>query len=153
MKKQIRLLGGFLLLSVLAAQSACGIFQSGFDRNRRLWRESNIKNYRMTIDLKKTGHAAPYGKFIITVRGGAAESIMIADKPENDIRNERFEKYETIDKIFEIIEREEKEKWISDITEIEYDSKLGYPQKLRRDNYSALDDELFFQVLQFEVLE
>ncbi|MGI8641846.1 MAG: DUF6174 domain-containing protein [Pyrinomonadaceae bacterium] len=157
MKKQIRLLFGFLLLSVLATQSSCNIFQhyteSNFDRNRRLWRESKITNYRMTVDLQKTGHAAPMGKFIITVRGGVAESIKSANDPEYVLRKDRFEKYDTIDKIFDIIEREEKEKWYSDIKEMEYDSKLGYPKKLRLDNFSAMDDELFFQVLQFEVLE
>ncbi|MBA3633280.1 MAG: hypothetical protein H0W58_10815 [Acidobacteria bacterium] len=155
-KKQFKILTGCLLLAALTTQFSCGTLrQIELNSNRRLWRESKITNYRMTVDLQKTGHATPMGKFIITVRGGVAESIKLANNPEVDLSNSvlKFGGYETIEDIFDYIESTENKSRSWDKREIEYDSKLGYPKKVNLDKSGVLDDELFFQVLQFEVLE
>lgn len=156
MKKQIRILPELLLIAILITQFSCGILrQIELDRNRRLWRESKITNYKMTVDLQKTGHATPMGKFIITVRGGIAESIKSANNPQSDLSNSviKFGKYDTIEDIFEYVESVERETWDWEKREIEYDPKLGYPKKVNLDASRVFDEELFFQVLQFEVLE
>jgi len=154
--KQIRILRGLLLIAIMIAQFSCGTLrQSELDRNRQLWRESKITNYRMTVDLQKAGHATPNGKFVITVREASAESIKSVNNPEVDLRNGglKFERYDTIEDIFAYIENTEKETWSWNKREIEYDPKLGYPKKVELDTTQAVDEELFFAVLQFEVLE
>jgi hypothetical protein len=145
-------LSALLLTAILTAQFSCGIFQ-GLERNRRLWRESKITNYRMTVNIQKTGHAAPSGKFIVTVREGKTESIKLFDKPEADPSTVKFGRYVTIDELFDYIEKAEKETWSWDKKEIEYDAKLGYPKKVNLDASRVFDEELLFQVLEFEVLE
>lgn len=150
----MRLSAGLVLIVILASQFSCGTSgKAEFDRNRRLWRENNIKNYRMTVDLKKAGHAAPNGKFIINVRDGRSESIRNAADQEPVPEIVRFGKYTTLDEIFEYIEAEEQRGGNWDIKEIEYDPKFGYPRKVNLDKARVLDDELSFQVLQFETSE
>lgn len=105
----------------------------------------------MTVDLQKTGHATPMGKFIITVRGGVAESVTSATDPDFVLSKKMFENYDTMEKIFKIIEKEE---WgLFKTFETEYDSKLGYPKRINIDDHGSIDDEFFFEVLQFEILE
>ena len=153
----MRIRSALLLAAILAAQFSCGTLrQMEYDRNLRTWQESKIANYRMSVNLQKTGHAAPNGKFVITVRGGVAESIKGFDSDIDVWRPERFGGYNTIDNIFEFIERAEKRvqekngSW--NIREVEYDSKLGYPKRAKLDEARVLDDEILFEVLQFEIL-
>lgn len=138
-----------LIFIALIFQFSCTSLK--LERNRHLWRSSGVKNYRMTVDLQKTGHATPMGKFIITVRGGVAESVTSATDPDFILSPRMFENYDTMEKIFKIIEREE---WgFFKTFETEYDSKLGYPKRINIDDHNSLDDEFFFEVLQFEILE
>jgi hypothetical protein len=140
-----------LMLAVVAAGSCSRVDNGAIERNRRLWHESGIVNYRMTVDVQKTGHAMPMGKFIIEVRNREAVSIKLASDPTRDATAERFSLYDTIDDIFERIETAAVQR--PDKMDVEYDAKLGYPKKLNLDpNTSAMDDELFFQVLEFEAL-
>jgi hypothetical protein len=167
---QIKLLFGILFSAVFFTQISCGDLKeqtksdlkpnlprqtkSDLETNRDLWRKSEIENYKMTIKIDKTGHAAPNGKFIITVRGGVAESIVNFDKPDVDLRDSilRFENYDTIEDIFSFIQSSETEQnW--DRHEIEYDAKSGYPKKVDLDQSGVMDDELYFEVLEFEILE
>jgi hypothetical protein len=128
---------------------------SELERSRSLWRESGITNYRVTVDIQKTGHAAPSGKFIITVRKGVAKSIKPVDKPEVEVlgSNVKFESYETLEDIFLFIERADKKALKWNKRQVEYDSKLGYPKYVNMDEAGVLDDEMSYQVLQFEALE
>lgn len=136
---------------IAAAASCSAVNWVEIERNRRLWHESGMVNYRMTVDVQKPGHATPMGKFIIEVRDRQAVSIKLASDPTRDAMTERFSRYDTIDDIFNIIETAGVQR--PDKMDIEYDAKLGYPKKLNLDiSASALDDELFFQVLQFEAL-
>lgn len=154
LREKMRTLSGWLLIAILATQFACGTLREiEVGRNRRLWRESGIKNYRMTVEVQKTGHATPNGKFVITVRGGRPESIKRADNLEPVPESIKFGNYKTLDDIFEYIEIEEKDGGAWHTREVEYDSKLGYPKKVNLDKSGVLDEELYFQVLQFEVLE
>lgn len=114
----------------------------------------------MTIEIQKTGHAAPNGTFIITVRGGAAKSIKSADfNPDAELidSNLRFGNYNTIEGIFAYIKSAENEKRESNGSfnrwKVEYDSKLGYPKIVDLDQSKYIDDELYFEVLEFAVEE
>lgn len=143
-----------LLTTILATQFSCAVLQkSEFERNRRLWRESGVKNYRMTVDLQKTGHATPNGKFIITVRDGIAKSKQYADNLKPVPETVRFGSYVTLDEMFNYIEQAEKDTGDWHRKEIQYDAKLGYPKKVDMDKARSLDDEIYFYVLQFEILE
>lgn len=139
------------MAAAVTAGSCGGVSYAEIERNRRLWHDSGIVNYRMTVDVQKTGHATPMGKFIIEVRDRKAVSIKMASDPTRDAMTERFSRYDTLDDIFEIIEVENLQ--VPDKMDVEYDAKLGYPKRLNLDpSTSAMDDELFFQVLQFEAL-
>lgn len=148
-------------MAILSTQFSCAVLQKNeFDRNRKLWSESKITNYKMTINIDKTGHATPNGKFIITVRNGTAESIKMFDKPDVDLLQDsviRFGRYSTIEGIFSFIENAENDKeknnrsWARRITE--YDAKFGYPKKVDLDQSGVSDDELYFEVIEFEILE
>lgn len=151
-KKQAAILFG-ILLAILMMQISCGtLARTNFERNRKLWRDSGTVNYRIKIYINKTGHATPNGKFTITVRGGKAESIKREDNSPVDMNTARFWDYDTLDDIFDFIERGTKDAPYK--FEVEYDKQLGYPKKLDLDpKQRTLDDELFFQVLEFEVIE
>lgn len=144
-----------VLTTILATQFSCAKLQKNeFERNRNLWQESGVKNYKMTVDIKKTGHATPFGKFVITVREGVAPLVQTADNLKTVSEYVKFEGLRTLDDIFRYIERMEKDGGsFFDRREIEYDAKLGYPKKANLDNSGVLDDELSFQVLEFEILE
>jgi Family of unknown function (DUF6174) len=143
-----------LLTAILATQFSCVALQKNeFERNRRLWRESGVKNYQMTVDVEKTGHAAPIGKFIITVRDGVAKSIKNTKNVELISGIRGFDGLKTLDNIFDYIERTEEDTGIWDRRQIEYDEKFGYPKRVNLDKSGVLDDELYFEVLEFEILE
>lgn len=146
---------GIILFAVLATQISCSqIRQAELERSRSLWQESKIENYKMTIKIQKTGHATPGGTFVITVRDNVAKSIKPFDKPDIEMLDTQisFGRYDTIEDIFRFIELSEAEYgW--DRHEIEYDAKLGYPKKVDLDQSGVMDDELYFEVLEFEILE
>ena len=149
-------LKSLFFIAVWLFHTSCGSSSHlKLERNRRIWRESNTANYRMTVDLQKTGHAAPNGKFIITVRAGTAESIRPVSDPEVEVRKSvlRFDRYDTVEDIFNFIEATEKEDWDWNKREIEYDPQLGYPKKVNVDARRVFDEELFFEIQQFDRLE
>lgn len=154
-KSRIIKLYGFLLITVLVIQTSCVVAQFSdkqeLAKNRLLWKESGVKSYRMTVDLQKTGHATPMGKFIITVCQGTAVSIRTVDENRLIFNDRMFDRYDTIENIFDYIEIEIKESKSWHIKDIEYDSKLGYPKKVNFDS-PGVDDEFSFDVLNFEVL-
>ena len=152
---------GIIVFAVLSTQISCSqITQSEFERNHSLWLEQRIENYKMTIEIEKTGHAAPNGKFIVTVRGGVAKSIKSVDfNPDAELidSNIRFGNYNTIEGIFGYIKSAENEKRESNGSfnkwRVEYDSKLGYPKIVDLDRSGVMDDELYFEVLEFAIEE
>ncbi len=142
---------GFIFFAVLATQFACSpIRQTVNIRNQVLWRWNKIENYKMTVKIQKTGHATPNGTFIITVRDRIAKSIRPIDKPDVEMLDTeiRFTGYDTMEGIFRHIENAECGK-----CEIEYDWKLGYPKKVDLDQPGVFDDELSFEVLEFEAID
>lgn len=151
---------GIIFFAILASQISCRqITQSELERNRSLWLEKRIENYKMTIKIEKTGHAAPNGKFSITVRGGIAKSIKPIDKPDLEMLDTQiqFGRYSTVEAIFSFIVNAEADKQKNNRSwsrrNIEYDAKLGYPKKVDLDQSGVMDDELYFEVLEFAIEE
>ena len=149
----MKILGGILLLAALLPQISCAVFsdKAALEKNRRLWSESKISNYRMTTEIRKTGHRAPSGFALIEVRDQRAVSIMPAPGMQFGCAMGGCERYDTVEKIFAIIEdalKQSPEEFIA-----EYDSQYGYPKVLKLDvARTTLDDELTVKILQFEVL-
>lgn len=139
---------------ILAIQFSCvmrQIAKSKLERNRRLWHESKITDYKMTTKVFESGHATPSGTRIIEVRGGNAISIKLADTGVVD-NSEKWKAYDTVEKIFGVIERAIGKN--PQTLDVEYDERLGYPKKLRLEiSFSATDDELAVDILKIESLE
>lgn len=159
-------------LAIFAAAAVCacsniangGLFGSSLEANRKKWEASGITSYRMKTVVQKTGHAAPMGTFLITVRDGKVESVLAGGSPgtsrgkepdvpisDSDWLN-RFSPYDTIEDYFKIIDKAEEVS--NDIFETAYEPTLGYPRRLRLDpKKSTMDDELLVEVLTLEKLD
>jgi hypothetical protein len=153
--KNFKVFGAVLLLAALLAQFSCKTFsdKTALEKNRRLWNESRISNYRMTMEIMKTGHRTPMGTAVFEVRDQKAVSTTPATTGLQfacGVGN--CERYETVEKIFAIIEDAVGRN--PDRMKVEYDGQYGYPKTLNLDfNSRAMDDELSVKILQFEVLE
>jgi len=135
-------------------QFSCGFVRSvegEVERNRAKWNNSGIANYRMKMEVEKTGHAGPMGKIILEARDG--NSVLTRVDSEwygGDIA--KCAPYDTVPKMFDFIEQAAKRH--PDVLDVSYDPTLGYPTQLRLDGDSrAIDDELSWEVLQFEKIE
>jgi hypothetical protein len=144
------ILFGILLTAILAAQFSCA--RAKVESSRRLWNEKNIKNYNFTMHIQKTGHATPMGTVAIEVRDGTAISMKRVENQWLGGDVEKCEKYNTIEKIFDIVENASGA--FPDVFTVDFDSEFGYPKNLNLDpNRQATDDELSVKILQFEVVE
>ncbi len=152
--KYFRVLGAVLMGAALLSQFSCTAFfgKNSLDKNRSLWSESKIPNYRMTMEIRKTGHATPSGFALVEVRDGKAVSASPAPGLQNGCWNDNCAKYDTVEKIFAIIENALKQNPDELITE--YDAKYGYPKHLRMDiARTTFDDELMIKIRQLEIIE
>jgi hypothetical protein len=94
-----------------------------FEKNRKLWAESKISNYNMTVNIITITQNETAGPVLIKVRAGKPISIELLTKSDNR-SVEPYNNYDTIEKIFDNIE-EKIEK--GDRITVEYNKKLGYP--------------------------
>jgi hypothetical protein len=153
--KHFKIIVELLLLAALLSQFSCKSFsdKTAFEKNRRLWHESKISNYRMTMEIMKTGHRTPMGTAVFEVRDGK----MVSGTPSPTglqfaCGTGSCEPYDSVEKIFGIIEDAIRRN--PDRLKVEYDEKYGYPKSLVLDfNARAMDDELSVKILQFEVLQ
>lgn len=152
--KHFRVFGAILFLAALFLQFSCTTIFGGFSltKNRNLWKESKIRNYRMTMEIRKTGHATPSGFAVVEVRDGKAVSINPAPGLQMGCWNNNCSRYETVEQIFAIIEDAQKQSPEELITE--YDAQYGYPTHVRMDIAKrTFDDELMIKIMQLEVIE
>lgn len=152
--KCFRIFGVILLTAGLLSQFSCTsapLDKSSFNKNRSLWNESKISNYRMTMEIRKTGHATPSGFAVVEVRDGKAVSIGPAPDLHYGCWNNNCSNYDTVEKIFAIIEGALNQSPDELITE--YDANHGYPKDLRMDiAKTTFDDELMVKIMQLEVI-
>ena len=141
-----------MLALILAACSAGST--SDFDKNLAKWSGANISHYRYQLFI---GCFCPFGgdmPLTIEVKDGEVVSMTRSDgtavnstDPSYDI----FESYATIDRVFLKLEADQS----GDADEViaTFDSNYGFPANVAVDNIKeAIDDEISYQVSEFEVL-
>lgn len=143
-----------LLITVLAALllSACSVFggmQLSNARNR--WQSSSLTHYRYDL------HVGCFCAFVekmpltIEVQDGRVVSMQYQDGTAVSAEDRQiFERYETIDKLFDFTAESQKK---ADEIKISYDPAYGFPDNVYIDFIrQAADDELSLQVTKFEKL-
>jgi len=156
----------FCFLFINIATSNENLVNPELKRNRELWRNNNICSYKMTLEITESSvmylglpHVA------IQIRNGIfAEIETIPKTDKGGIIQERYEKYFTIEKLFDFVEfkiEEEKQQYInSDVNRrgkitggltVSYNFKLGYPEKIDFAPYhTAIHGDLRIIVKSFE---
>lgn len=122
-----------------------------FERNKKLWRGANIRNYQMAINL--TGYLTSSGgdSVLVEVKEGYAVAVKSLSKP-GDKYLDPYKTFDTVEKIFDYVELEHSRK--AQRLEVRYDPTLGYPNSIILDEQFGLsDDELSLKVSNFERIE
>jgi hypothetical protein len=142
-----------IVLSLAAALGllllpGCGLVKSGpqrdLDVNRAKWEQANIKNYE--YHLRVNCFCPPNVTFpvIIKVQNGVNVSAEYAQEPR-EITNEFFKPLDTIDELFDIVQKSIHDE--VDSLVVEYDSTYGYPKSITIDRITnAIDDEIAYFV-------
>ena len=147
--KKITLL---LLALILAACSAGG---SELSRNQSKWQDANVTHYRFQLSVGCFCLFRSQMPLTVEVKDGEVVSMTRPDgttvnstDPSYDI----FESYATIDRVF--LKLEADQTGDADEVIVTFDSTYGFPANVAVDNIKeAIDDEISYQVSNFEVLE
>ena len=142
--------------------------ETELERNRRIWTQSNIKNYKITLESAIADALyTTLSPVEIEVRDGKAVSIRHLAKDEKSFSMEeaknnfglmRYEqlKIDTVEGLFDLIKRAEEGKtangFKTTLLEVEYDPKYGYPTKIKYD-VAATDLYKSLQVKKIEIIE
>jgi hypothetical protein len=139
------------ILLFICAFSGCGLVKTGPQRDLDValskWEQSNIKNYE--YQLRVNCFCPPNVTFpvIMKVSNGVNVSAEYAQEPK-EITNDYFKQYDTIDKLFDVVQKSVDDKVASLI--VEYDATYGYPRSITIDRIKdAIDDEIAFFVEAF----
>lgn len=118
-------------------------------QKREQWSSQKINNYRYTINLMAFSPNA--GKdVLIEVHDGKQVSLTCEKCQQNP--SDMFEKVDTIEKIFELIEKQIEKG--EDNLEIKYDDKLGYPLEFGGSSKKDVTDSLWkYRISNFEVIK
>ncbi|MUG98791.1 hypothetical protein F7734_43470 [Scytonema sp. UIC 10036] len=121
-----------------------------FNRNR--WNEQNIVNYRYTFSNGCFCIPDARGPVVIEVRNGQTTSITSVETGQPVTNPEFFQQYNTIPKLFNVIQDAINRK--AESLNVEYNAKLGYPTQINID-YSAqiADEEVFLTIEKFEEIQ
>ena len=147
----------FILMLVLAACSAVQP-KSEVEQARDKWQAANISHYRFNLFISCFCVFNEDMPLIIEVKDGAVVSMELTSGKEIDPQLlELFQRYETIDKLFDGIEKsfelEGSEQGAADKVTVEYDATYGFPTKIDIDFIEqAADDELYLSISGFEAL-
>ncbi|MBU7583131.1 MAG: hypothetical protein KAF91_09525 [Nostoc sp. TH1S01] len=119
-------------------------------RNRRLWNQQNIRNYRYTLSNSCFCTPEARGPVIITVKNGITASITTTTG-EPVSNPEFFERYKTIPKLFNVIADAIARK--ADNIDVQYNNQLGYPTQISIDySFQQADEELYLTIENFQTL-
>ena len=148
--KKITLLILALILSACSAGAT-----TDFDKNLAKWNDANIFHYRYQLFI---GCFCPFAgdmPLTIEVKDGEIVSMTRFDGTpisETDPSYSVYESYATIDRIF--LKLEADQTGDADEVIVTFDSTYGFPANVAVDNIKeAIDDEISYQVSNFEVLE
>jgi Family of unknown function (DUF6174) len=109
-----------------------------FVKNKDLWNRQNIANYEMVVEARNSSNIAK--QVMIKVENHQAKSIIKSDPADNG-SDEQYKPFDTVEKIFKIIERESKTN--HDVFTVNYDSTFGYPSQVISDRTLNMADEEF----------
>lgn len=108
-----------------------------FDANKKLWTKTNSSNYRMILeDMQRTGTL-----ITIEVKNGQAVSAKRSDNPYQSVL-QQYSSYDTIQKIFEVVEAEAKKK---QTVFVRFGTE-GYPQYVELTDPAGTDKKLTISV-------
>lgn len=139
----------FVIVLVLSACSG----GSALERNREKWEGQNFNHYRFTVVVTCF---CPFAGAEVTyeVQNGQIVDQAVQAHPDRqfdpDQISEFYQDYNTIEKVFNYVERASNE---ADETTIEYDPTYGFPIDISVDWIKeAVDDEFYLTLSNFEPL-
>lgn len=114
-----------------------------FMKNKDLWNRQNIGSYEMVVEAQNSSNTAR--QVTIKVENRRAKSIVKNDADDKG-SSESYKPFDTVEKIFEIVERESKTH--HNVLKVNYDSNLGYPlQVISDENLKTADEEFSIRIL------
>jgi hypothetical protein len=151
----------FIVLAIMLA--ACSAMQpkSEVDRAREKWEDANISHYRFNLFI---GCFCVYTQdmpLIVEVKDGKVVSMQYQSGKEIEAGNlEYFQRFATIDKLFDELENGFQSKGSEDTAgdkadevKVTYDETYGFPTQISIDFIKdAADDELGLTISNFEKL-
>lgn len=148
----------FTLILTLAILTACSTAPiatptplSPLESNHQKWEAQSINHYRFNVSL--ICFCAFRDKMPLSIEVKDGQVVSMLDNQGQPITQfvEEFEKYNTIEKLFNIVEQTSNGG--ADKVTIEYNAEHGYPQSIDIDYIEeAIDDELLLEVSEFEIL-
>lgn len=149
MKKFILLMLAFVLTACTSRGS------SEYDKNLAKWNEANISHYRYSLFI---GCFCPFMEDMpVTVEVNNGEIVSITSGKGIAIDSasplkEVVDRYSTIDRVFLALKADLTGD--ADDVVVEYDTTYGFPSNVAVDNIKqAMDDEISYQVSDFEILK
>jgi hypothetical protein len=142
-----------LILTACSAIAGASGNQSELEQNKEKWQNHSISHYRYHLHLSCFCAFVENMPLVIEVQEGEVVSMEFKNGCEIDpaIRQDLFEKYATIDRIFAELEADLN--GAADKVTIEYDATYGFPTRADIDFIEdAIDDELYLTVSNFETL-
>jgi hypothetical protein len=151
MKKLILLVAAFALAACAGLNASAN--QSELSQNKQKWQDANISHYRYDMFLSCFCAFNENMPLIIEVQDGQVISMEYENgKAIEDVNREYFDKFSTIDRIFEQLEKDSNGE--ADEVIAAYDSTYGFPNDVKIDRVKeAIDDELYFTISGFEPLQ
>jgi uncharacterized protein DUF6174 len=133
--------------------SACSPAQkSELKRHQEKWQNQNISHYRFQLSVGCFCAFSQQMPLTVEVNSGEVVSIVNnTGEPVSADLLDIFNKYNTIDRLFEFVQTAQGE---ADEIKVTYDDKYGFPIQVSIDYIkNAMDDELGLTVSSFEVLK
>ena len=144
-----------ILLLVLSLLLVACSASSEYDQNLKKWQEANIEHYRFDLFI---GCFCPFRNIMpltIEVQNGEVVSITQVDGvvvATDDPSYELFISAASMDSLFTMLEADLNGD--ADEVLVTYDATYGFPTSISVDQIKeAVDDEIFYQVENFEVLQ
>ncbi|MBN8654564.1 MAG: hypothetical protein J0M11_02425 [Anaerolineae bacterium] len=144
-----------ILLLVLSLLLVACSASSEYDQNLKKWQEANIDHYRFDLFI---GCFCPFRNVMpltIEVQNGEVVSITQVDGvvvTAEDPSYELFTSAASMDALFTMLEADLNGD--ADEVLVTYDTTYGFPTSISVDQIKeAVDDEIFYQVENFEVLQ
>ena len=156
--KKLLLLVLAIVLSACTTIANAGQPKSEVEQARDKWQAANISHYRFNLFISCFCVFTENMPLIIEVKDGQVVSMEYKTGNEIDPQLlELFERYVTIDKLFDGIEKgfaiEGTDQGAADKVTVEYDATYGFPTKIDIDFIEeATDDELYLTISDFEAL-